>query len=103
MVDEKKIDVKGMSCKSCAEKIEKKVGGLEGVEEVKVDLIKNNALIKFDSGKIGIDKIKKEIIELGYKVDGAGKKKTILQGIAYGLIPHIGCINEREEINKLVI
>lgn len=95
---EKTIDVKGMHCKSCVDRIESEIGSLEGIENVKVNLIENKADIKFDSGKISLNKIKSEINSLGYEcncdapMSKGTRKKTIMQGITYGLIPHIGCI-----------
>lgn len=97
-MSKKIIKIKGMRCKSCAESIEKKLGSLGGVESVKVILQKDEAEVKFNPNKISLEKIKSEISRLGYSVSGKeerGQKqsgKTFLQGLAYGLIPHIGCI-----------
>jgi copper chaperone len=96
MIDET-VDIKGMHCQSCVKLIESGVGSLEGVESVKVDLIKNNAQVRFDAETISLGEIKKEIVNLGYNIDkevGGGRKgnNTLMQGLAYGLIPHIGCI-----------
>jgi copper ion binding protein len=92
-----KVKISGMSCKSCSDKIEKGLKELEGVKEVKVDLADDSAEITFDLGKQRKDLIEKRIEELGYSIEGRSNsknetKKTLLQGIAYGLIPHIGCI-----------
>ncbi|MBU0457456.1 MAG: heavy-metal-associated domain-containing protein [Nanoarchaeota archaeon] len=92
------IKIKGMHCKSCVELIETKLSSLEGIEAVKVNLAKDEAEIRFDSNKISLEKIKSEINKLGYstedKEDQEQKKKgkSFLQGLMYGLIPHIGCI-----------
>ncbi|MEM2707463.1 MAG: cation transporter [Candidatus Pacearchaeota archaeon] len=93
------IEIKGLHCTSCAEKIESKIGSLPGVEKIKVSLIENKAFVNFDPKKINLEKIKSEIISLGYCVCGKKpcickkkEKKGFWQGIAYGLIPHIGCI-----------
>lgn len=92
---EETIEIKGMHCKSCANSIESKVKSLKGVEKIKVDLIKNNAVVKFNPNGINLDKIKSEIESLGYSTGyskSGMKNKNILQGLTYGLIPHIGCI-----------
>jgi copper ion binding protein len=98
---EEVVKIKGMKCNSCVERIEAKVGSLEGVEEIKVNLAEDKAIVKFDERKIDLEKIKSEINALGYCTCNKipcickakeNKKKTILQGIAYGIIPHIGCI-----------
>lgn len=92
---EKIIDIKGMHCKSCVELIESKLKSLKGVENIKVGLLENKAFVKFNSDSISLDEIKSEIHNLGYSTDNyidEGKRKNLLQGITYGLIPHIGCI-----------
>ncbi|MGT2933911.1 heavy-metal-associated domain-containing protein [Streptococcus catagoni] len=45
---ENKYEIKGMSCQACAEKVRKKLASVRGVESVRVDLDKEEALI---SGK----------------------------------------------------
>jgi len=92
------INIKGMHCKSCVELIETKLSSLEGIEEIKVNLAKDIAEVKFNPDKISLEKIKSEISKLGYsagdKEEDKQKKKgkVFLQGLMYGLIPHIGCI-----------
>lgn len=88
------ISIKGMSCKSCAEKIEAKLKHLEGVKEVKVDFVKEKAYVQFDPTKTSLSKIKEAIKSLGYKTDANSEKieSSLRQGIIYGLIPHTCCI-----------
>jgi len=75
---------------------------------VKTDLIRNEAVVRFDPSLINHDSIISAIRELGYapaahtgndeRMPTAGKgsdhtrKRNIMEGVAYGLIPHIGCI-----------
>jgi len=91
---EEVIEIKGMHCKSCAEKIESKLSQLEGVEKARVSLVEEKAYVRLDKTKTNVDKIKEEIASIGYATDLKiePKKTSIKQGIAYGLIPHIGCI-----------
>lgn len=68
-----------------------------GIELVKVNLAKNEAEVKFNPDKISLEKIKSEINKLGYSTgdkeqEQKKKGKGFLQGLMYGLIPHIGCI-----------
>ena len=100
MTDSKKeiIKIKGMHCKSCVEKIESKIKSLNGVKSIKINLAKDEAKIEFNPNKISLQDIKSEINKLGYTTEDREekhqekKRKTLLQGIFYGLIPHIGCI-----------
>ncbi|MBU1203870.1 MAG: cation transporter [Nanoarchaeota archaeon] len=92
------ISIKGMHCKSCVKLIESRLGLLDGIEEVKVNLVNDEAEIKFDSDKVSLEKIKSEICALGYSIGDKKEnklkngRKGFLQGLIYGLIPHIGCI-----------
>jgi len=69
-IQEEKITIKGMHCKSCVNSIESELEKLNGVEKVKVDFIEEEGVVRFDLQKINIETIKKKIIEMGYKVDG---------------------------------
>ncbi len=95
---EKIIEVKGMHCKNCAESIETKLSRLKGIEKVKVNLVEENAFVKFNPNQITLDTIKEEIIDMGYDIGEKDKKMrknrntSFLQGIFYGLVPHTGCI-----------
>lgn len=92
---EENIDIKGMTCKSCVDLIESEVRSLKGIKDIKVDLIKNNAFVTFNPKKISLEDIESKIASLGYSTNnmkGVKTKKNLLQGLMYGLIPHIGCI-----------
>jgi copper chaperone CopZ len=93
------IDIKGMHCKSCVEKIESKLSQINGIEDAKVSLVEEKAFVKFDSTKVDIDAIKKEIESIGYETnvtsDESAKiavtgvkpsKSSIKQGIVFGLV-----------------
>jgi copper ion binding protein len=94
---EENIDVKGMSCSSCVQKIEKRLSKLKGIEEVKANLAKGKVYVKFNPKIIKLEEIKSEIEDLGYKTDLSGKnpksgKCSLIHGIIYGLAPHSCCI-----------
>jgi copper chaperone CopZ len=100
------IGIKGMHCKSCAERIEKKLSRLKGVERVKVSLPDEQASVRYDPKQISVAAVEEEIRDLGYGAgpEGSfvgpgpsssrpsGTRGGLLHGIAYGLVPHIGCI-----------
>lgn len=90
------IPIEGMHCNSCVKLIESEIGPLEGVENIKVDLVENNAVVEFDPARISLDTIKSEINSLGYTTGNHkkrdAKKNSFLQGLMYGFLPHIGCI-----------
>lgn len=90
------IEIRGMHCKSCVEKVETKLLELKGVDKVRVSLVEEKAYVRFDSKQINLNAIKTEVESIGYKTDIGSeiKKEACLckQGIIYGLIPHTGCI-----------
>jgi copper chaperone len=62
------IKVEGMSCSHCVSAVTKAVGALDGVSDVKVSLEAGTAEVKYDSGKVSLDKIKAEIEDQGYDI-----------------------------------
>jgi len=84
-----------MHCKSCVRSIKDKVSSLKGVKSVKVNLLDNNAIVEYNPDTITLEKIQIEIENLGYSTGLNSKNKksnNILKGLAYGIVPHIGCI-----------
>ena len=61
------IPVEGMTCASCAAKIEKMLSGLDGVIEAGVNFGTQKATLVYDPGKISIGKFVEAIKDLGYK------------------------------------
>ncbi|MBU7017716.1 MAG: heavy-metal-associated domain-containing protein [Theionarchaea archaeon] len=93
MTIQKVIAITGMHCESCKRLIESEIGLLNGVESIRVNLIENNALVQFNPQEISLEEIKSEITSLGYSTDGStAKKNSLMQGLVYGLVPHVGCI-----------
>ena len=67
---EVELDIEGISCQTCVNRIEKKVGKLPGVESVSVNLATFKGLVTYDSDKIKLSEILEVIEKLGFK----GKK-----------------------------
>ena len=64
------LKVEGMSCDHCVKAITSSVGGLAGVESVRVSLDAGTAEVTFDRSKVGLDRIKSEIEDQGFDVAG---------------------------------
>jgi Cu+-exporting ATPase len=62
------LPVKGMSCASCVAKIERAIGRLAGVEEVRVNLATERATVTYESARLGVPDVAKAIEDLGYEV-----------------------------------
>ncbi|MCM3759139.1 copper ion binding protein [Sporosarcina aquimarina] len=63
------LNVQGMSCGSCVNKIEGNVGNLNGVESVNVYLSERKVDVTFNENDINLEAIKDAIRESGYKVN----------------------------------
>ena len=62
------LSVKGMSCASCAARIEKKVGTLSGVGQVDVNFGAEQAAIDYDPEKVSLSTVSGTIEKLGFEV-----------------------------------
>lgn len=72
-IQQKQIKVRGMHCKSCADKIEGKLKELNGIEEAKVSFATEEAFVRFNSEKIGLNSIEEKIKEMGYQANVENK------------------------------
>lgn len=73
--------ISGMSCTSCAQKIEKKLKSIEGVVQVSVNFTMEKATVKYDPSATSLAELKKSVRDLGYEVvdeeKEAEKDKTL--------------------------
>ncbi|MEK4555252.1 copper ion binding protein [Jeotgalicoccus sp. FSL K6-3177] len=70
------LDVKGMSCGSCANTIEKSVGELSGIELVKVLLSEGKVDVSYNENTVGLKDIKSAISESGYEITDAPENNS---------------------------
>ena len=99
------LNIKGMTCDNCRERIEKGLRTKKGVNKVSVDFSKEVANIIYDENKISKEKIIKVISNLGYEAyssDAAGYTHIVRAAIyltviillyyilqKYGLLNHL--------------
>lgn len=62
------LKVTGMHCEGCENKIQKMVGKIEGISDVKADRKKETVIFDFDGSTQTLSAVKKKIDELGYEV-----------------------------------
>ena len=60
------LDITGMSCSACSSRIEKVVSKMQGVEQISVNLLTNNAHISFDESVVDEATIIARIEKLGF-------------------------------------
>ena len=74
------LDITGMSCSACSSRIEKVVNKMQGVEQMNVNLLKNNAHVTFDESVVDEKKIIARIEKLGFgaSVHAAGAAAALV-------------------------
>lgn len=70
------LQITGMTCAACANRIEKGLHKLEGIESAQVNLALEQASISFHPEKVDLQQIEKKIADLGY---GTAKEKVDFQ------------------------
>lgn len=75
------LDITGMSCSACSSRIEKVVNRMQGVEQMSVNLLKNNAHVTFDESVVDEKAIIARIEKLGFgaKVHAANVAASVPQ------------------------
>lgn len=68
LVKEAKLQIVGMTCAACANRIEKALKKIDGVEEAAVNFALERATIKYDSAVTNVEAFQKRIKEIGYGV-----------------------------------
>ncbi|WP_206447152.1 heavy-metal-associated domain-containing protein [Agrococcus sp. KRD186] len=61
-----KLRAEGFSCPSCVTKIEKQVGRLDGVDEVKVHFASSRIEVEHDAAQVSVDEIVDAVAKAGY-------------------------------------
>ena len=65
-MNSEKYNVSGMTCAACSLAIEKSVSKLDGIGEVKVNLITNTMEVSYDDARLGSDAIIEAVEKAGY-------------------------------------
>ena len=65
-MNKKLFDISGMHCSACSSRIEKVVGKQKGVEQINVNLLKNNMYVTFDEAIISTEDIIAKVEKLGF-------------------------------------
>ncbi len=62
------LNITGMTCAACANRIEKSVQKLAGVSHANVNIASEKLFVEYDSSVVGLNAIKDSIIKIGYGV-----------------------------------
>src|SRR5579872_3024844 len=67
------LDIEGMTCASCAMRIEKGLKKVPGVKDASVNLATEKATVTFDPEQTGIEQMVQEVDAVGYKATPQAK------------------------------
>lgn len=65
---ETSFQISGMTCAACANRIEKSLNKMEGVENANVNLASEKAKVKYNPDKTGVGEFNSKVESLGYKM-----------------------------------
>ncbi|ONK22043.1 copper-translocating P-type ATPase [Bacillus sp. VT-16-64] len=68
------FDISGMTCAACANKIEKKLNRLDGVDKAAVNFAMETALVEYNPDQVSIPDMKEAIKKLGYTLEQKQEK-----------------------------
>ena len=90
--------IEGMTCSACANRVERVVKKMNGVEEASVNFATETLLVKFDDAKIDAPKIEEAIVKAGYSVRKDMRDYTFkVEGMSCS-----ACANRVERITKKI-
>ncbi|MEN8257227.1 MAG: heavy metal translocating P-type ATPase [Thermodesulfobacteriota bacterium] len=92
------LPVKGMHCASCSSRIEKVVGGMDGVHDCAVNLATEVMSLSFDEGKISLHNIAEQVKDLGFEVVMQDEEKQSVDFAIKGM----SCASCSSRIEKVV-
>lgn len=63
------FSIKGMSCQHCVARVENGINELPGIQKVKINLKKENGVVKFDDSQVSAAQIAIKVTEAGYPAE----------------------------------
>jgi Cu+-exporting ATPase len=71
------VPINGMSCASCASRIESFLNMLDGVSSASVNVATEKAIVTYDPTKVDLSQISKSIDDIGYQTGELGMRVSI--------------------------
>lgn len=100
--DKAVLEVKGMTCGSCANKIQATLKKIDGVREAKVDLSLNEAYVTHDSNQVSRAELVEAVNALGYqasaKAESNADASESASGAAVGAAAGSSCSTPAESV-----
>ena len=83
------LKIDGMTCSACSSGLEKFLNKQDGIETASVNLIMNNASIKYDDSKLTLEQVEKFVDKAGFTslgIDNLEKEEKKKSNEKYRLI-----------------
>ncbi|MDW7740643.1 MAG: copper ion binding protein, partial [Bacillota bacterium] len=80
------FNISGMTCSSCAQRIEKSLNSKEGVAEASVNFAAETVMVKYNPVKVSLAELKKTVRDTGYEIyeiDRAEEKDHEMEKMAH--------------------
>ena len=90
----KSLKIEGMTCSSCANRVERFVKKLDGINEANVNFAMETLNVDFEESKLTLNDIENTVVELGYKV------KKNLKSLTFK-VEGMGCSSCASRIERL--
>lgn len=71
------LEVRGMSCAACAQRIEKTVCKLEGMEKASINLASEKLFVEYNPEVVSLDTIKSAVDKIGYQLAEPSETQTV--------------------------
>ena len=62
------LGISGMTCGGCVRSVTNVLSALDGVTKAEVSLEKRSAVVDYDPGKVGVEQLKRSVVEAGFEV-----------------------------------
>lgn len=62
------LSIRGMTCAACAQRIEKTVRKLSGIDQAAVNQASEKLFVEYDSDQLQLTAIKEAVAKIGYEV-----------------------------------
>jgi Cu+-exporting ATPase len=81
-----RLDIDGMTCASCATRVEKKLSRVSGVEEVAVNYATEEATVVYDSASVQLDDLVSAVSAAGYSAHTHGEAARESSSVLHRLV-----------------
>src|SRR3990172_748406 len=99
-----KLPVSGMTCASCVAHVEKAIGGLDGVQQVTVNLAAAKASVEYDPAKVVLSEMERAVTDIGYEVGRDQITLTVRGMTCASCVAHVEkALNGLEGVTSAVV